>query len=216
MKKIKPEELRQVTGHKKWFVDLTGKKFGKLTVIGIAGNDRENRIVWECLCSGCGSKCLSYTTKLKIESFQSCGCDRVNKRGVAPRREMHGMKWYGKDGIAVCDAWKDSFLSFYKDMGKRPSGRHSIERIDCIRGYEPGNVIWIDKSLQNRNKRNNNRNKRNNRMFTLNGMTKCLADWSDHLGISIHILRNRAHKGLIPPDLFKPRQRFPRKDRHCT
>lgn len=45
------------------------------------------------------------------------------------------------------------FETFLADVGKRPSKRHSLDRIDPCRGYEPGNVRWATLLVQNRNKK---------------------------------------------------------------
>lgn len=60
---------------------------------------------------------------------------------------------YGGRGIVVCEAWAKSFTTFLGYMGRRPSYRHSIDRIDPDGNYEPGNVRWATSKVQNGNKR---------------------------------------------------------------
>ena len=62
-------------------------------------------------------------------------------------------KNYGGRGIAVCDEWRDSFESFYRDMGDRPSPKHSIERMDVDGGYSKDNCRWATAVEQGRNRR---------------------------------------------------------------
>lgn len=63
-------------------------------------------------------------------------------------------KYYGGRGIIVCDAWKNDFMQFYKDMGDRPNG-YSIDRIDVDGNYEPSNCRWATDKVQANNKRTN-------------------------------------------------------------
>lgn len=64
-------------------------------------------------------------------------------------REFHR---YGGRGIKVFKEWEESFIKFYKYVGRKPSQQHSLDRIDPNKGYEPGNVRWATPSQQNANK----------------------------------------------------------------
>jgi len=59
---------------------------------------------------------------------------------------------YGARGIKVCAAW-DDFARFVADVGPRPSKRHTLDRINNDKGYEPGNVRWALPATQTRNGR---------------------------------------------------------------
>lgn len=61
--------------------------------------------------------------------------------------------YYNKRNIIICEQWRNSFEAFLKDMGARPSIKHSIERIDNDGNYEPENCKWGTKTEQSRNQR---------------------------------------------------------------
>jgi hypothetical protein len=64
-------------------------------------------------------------------------------------------KYYGGQGIMVCERWRKSYALFVDDMGLRPNKLHSIDRIDTTKNYEPGNCRWTTKLVQMNNMKSN-------------------------------------------------------------
>ena len=95
---------------------------------------------------------------------------------------------YGGRGITVCPAWRQSFTAFLNDVGLAPSPEFSIDRIDHDGDYEPGNVRWARRFVQDRNTRRN-------RLLTHNGLTLCITDWASRLGIKREALNSRLLNG---------------------
>lgn len=95
---------------------------------------------------------------------------------------------YGARGITICPEWI-SFTQFLADMGKRPSAKHSLGRIDNELGYFPGNCRWETRDQQNKNTRRT-------RMISHNGKSQCLKDWAREYGIDNNTLKHRLKQGL--------------------
>ena len=59
--------------------------------------------------------------------------------------------------ISVCERWAGDygFLNFYADMGPMPKDgqKYTIDRIDTLGNYEPGNCRWATYSTQLSNRR---------------------------------------------------------------
>ena len=96
-------------------------------------------------------------------------------------------KNYGARGIGVCKEWSDSFENFYKDMGNKPTKKHTLERVDNSSGYSPKNCRWATSSEQNRNKRGNV-------FYTYKGETMCLIDWCKKLDVDYVAITGRIYK----------------------
>lgn len=92
-------------------------------------------------------------------------------------------KWYRAKGVKVCLRWH-TFIHFYEDMGKAPTSKHSLDRIDHTGNYEPGNCRWADAYTQQNNRSNNH-------LITYRGETKTMAEWARMYGINRRTLRSR-------------------------
>lgn len=159
------------------FKDLTGNKFGRLTVIQ-KHEVKKGRVYWLCRCE-CGKKTIVPTFRLNKGGSKSCGCLKIElqtKHGYGRRgkRTPEYRAWYamiqrcsnsnhnnynlyGGRGIQVCSRWLGSFENFLVDAGHKPSELHTLDRIDVNGNYEPTNCKWSTKSEQNINKRITNK-----------------------------------------------------------
>jgi len=202
------------------YKDITGFKFGRLTVVEIASTRKNaKKIDWVCECD-CGNKTIATGTELRIGNVRSCGClssdlsrERATKHGACATKEYHAYRSmkdrcyrvsheyyskYGAKGVSVCSEWLESFDNFLNDMGKAPSKEHSLDRIDNDGNYEPSNCRWATKQEQSVNRSNTV-------WIEFNGEMKHLAEWSRVLGVSSITLQNRIKKyGVDKAMTMKP------------
>ena len=107
---------------------------------------------------------------------------------------------YGGRGILVCEEWRNSFITFYNDMGERPSNKHSLDRIDNDKGYSPDNCRWITRKEQNENMRE----RKDFIKVIVHDKEYSLRELSEEYGVKYNRLRYRFYKGIRGEDLIKP------------
>ena len=187
----------------KSFVNLIGQTFNRLTVIGYS-HKRNKSHYWLCQCD-CGIKKPIWSAVLRNGKTKSCGClalETRTKHGHSSTSEYsswHGMvkrctkrhckdyPSYGGSGIEVCDRWLD-FSNFLADMGKKPTIKHSIDRIDNSKGYEKSNCRWATRSEQGRNQTTN-------RIIEYNGEKQPLIYWATLFNLNKNTLLTRLNLG---------------------
>lgn len=192
--------------------DLTGQRFGRLTVTGYGGRKGTNH-VWLCRCD-CGGDKLAQAGNMRAGLTQSCGCLQRERASAATRTHGHtvGRKsseyriwvsmicrcrnendaayaYYGGRGIAVCERWANGegglsgFECFFADMGRRPD-RRSLDRIDNDKGYSPDNCRWATRREQALNVRTNV-------IVRFRGEERLLADVCALTGVPVNCARQR-------------------------
>lgn len=177
-------------------IDLTGHKYGKLTVIEFAGNGHRRESLWKCQCD-CGNTRIVTGSHLRTGHTSSCGCkskDRIGtlnyKTGLSNtrlygvyRNMLNRCYWnkakhfcdYGGRGITVCDEWLgdkgfENFLEWSRLNGY--TDKLTIDRIDNNSGYSPDNCRWVDRYVQANNKRNTHYIRINGEVGTVANMAR--------------------------------------------
>jgi hypothetical protein len=152
------------------FIDLTGHVYGRLTVLSRAEN-LKNITRWFCLCS-CGKHTIASAFDIKSGHTTSCGCyhkEKISSQGggyldaeyvswynMVQRCTNPGhvsYVYYGALGVDVFSDWQDNFKAFSAYIGPKPTNKHSIDRVDGTKGYEPGNVRWATSLEQAANRK---------------------------------------------------------------
>lgn len=95
---------------------------------------------------------------------------------------------YGGRGITMAAVWLADPSAFVAHVGPRPSPEHEIDRIDNDRGYEPGNLRWVTRRV-------NDRNRSSNRHLTHQGETLTVAEWCERLGLPRDTVGKRLASG---------------------
>ena len=195
-------------------IDLTGKRFGYLTVLQ-KDNTKNGVAYWLCKCD-CGNKKAIKGQHLKSGNTLSCGCmHRKYSHGQSNTRLYHiwrtmkarcfdsnSLKYsrYGGRGITMCEDWKNSFVPFYNwAMENGYDESLSIDRIDNNGGYFPQNCRWATPKEQA-----NNTSK--NVVLEYNGESGTLSQMANKYGLKPTIVSKRLKRGwTIEKALNTPR-----------
>lgn len=192
------------------FIDLTGQRFGFLTVAKRAENDNQGKAIWECKCD-CGNMHTVSRTDLKNSHVKSCGC--YTKEFQKTSHIKHGLKYtrlyrtwndmkdrcynpkchaysnYGGRGISICEEWKNNVVNFYNwAMSNGYTDELSIDRINVNGNYEPSNCRWVTMKVQQNNKTTN-------RIIEFNGASHNLSEWAKIFKIPYMNMKSRIKDG---------------------
>ena len=187
-------------------IDITGEKYGMLTVIARAENDARGGTMWECLCE-CGNKTIVSKSNLKLGVTKSCGCLRKSTKPTRKHGESHTKlyniwnsmirrcedpKWhpyknYGGRGIKVCAEWHDYTVFRQWANETRVGEGLTIERLDVNGDYCPENCTWVDRKTQANNRRSCV-------VYEYNGESHNLTQWCSIYNLPYWTVRSRIVK----------------------
>lgn len=203
--------------------DLTGEKFGRLTVIGLDESKNTRKTYWICQCE-CGGIKSARSDSLLCGAIKSCGCMKKEQDKVNLGRTTHGQEgtrlyliWqkmkdrcsntnnphyhrYGGRGIKVCDEWYNSFVPFYEwAINNNYTEELTLDRIDNDGNYEPSNCRWVTMQEQCNNRSSNIK-------ITIGNATKTLLQWCEIFEVDYGTVRTRYHRfpDQTLEELFSP------------
>lgn len=208
--------------------DLTGRKFGKLTVLKIAepNSTKIGKRSYRCICE-CGKLRQVTASNLVTGNTKSCGCStlaathrlsttKTYKSWMAMLSRCYRVTHpaygrYGEIGIVPCEYIRISPRHIVDIIGERPDGKF-IDRINGLHGYTCGqcaeclekgyslNIRWATMIEQNRNRKCS-------RMVSIGDVTKCVTQWAEISGIHEETIRSRLNRGVCGYELLKTPKR---------
>lgn len=199
-------------------LDLTGQRFGMLTVKEFDSLNKHKQALWKCLCD-CGNTKVVSSNNLRRGLIISCGCyhdenikhinvthghskTRLYKIWQGIKRRCYNsneirFKNYGGKGIKMAKEWKDNFTIFEEwALNNGYEDNLTIDRIDLSKDYEPNNCRWTTIEQQANNKSNNV-------FIEINGESHTLGEWAKIAGISYKTICTRYYRGVCGEKLIR-------------
>lgn len=140
-----------------------------------------------------------------IQTYRSEYCSLRNAihRCHSPNNKQY--MDYGGRGIRVCSEWRanNGFEQFLKHIGEKPSSDLTLDRINNDGHYEPNNVRWAKRSVQQFNRRTRNTCTK----ISIDGRVQTIREWAHQTGIAEATIRSRINIGLQGKELILPQKR---------
>lgn len=189
-------------------------KFNIIYLDTIRWDSKCNRICsFKCHCGNIFEGFLSSVRKKN----KSCGCiqtthnksyDKIYKIWSSAKNRCYNekdlnYKYIGGKGIKFCDEWKNSFESFYNDMGDRPSNNHYLIRKDKTKDYNKENCSWSIRDKE----ATRIASRKKKKTLTFNNITLSISEWSQKLKIGVTTIYRRIDQGISIEEILKPTNR---------
>ena len=166
------------------FIDLTGQKFGRLTVIRKAENPSEAHIKWLCECE-CGNFITTRGTSLRSGITKSCGClvsDKIREWNKA-NKKCNVYDLTGDYGIGYASNTNEPFYFDLEDYDKIKDYYWSANTdgymySTCDDEYILMHRLIIDENNPEMQVDHFNRNKKDNRKENLRSLTPQHNNWN--------------------------------------
>jgi len=203
-------------------IDISGQRFGRLTVIKYVGRNKHRDSLWSCRCE-CGTHTTVGKQALRSGNTTSCGCAKTDslrlraKHNKSPaqlyqcwldmkkrcyNRNCINFASYGARGITVCDEWRYDYVAF-RSFALSNGWKHGrfIDRINNDGGYSPANCRFVSRT-------ESANNTTRTRWLTFRGQTLPIHQWATKTGIKQSLLRVRLWNGwTVERALTQPVQR---------
>lgn len=95
-RKARQSSLSKSPTRKSPMKDLSGQKFGRLTVLEPTNERKKSCVVWLCKCE-CGNICKADTAALTSGQRKSCGCLRKEKQELWYKRAQESRERRSKE-----------------------------------------------------------------------------------------------------------------------
>lgn len=210
------------------FIDLTGKRFGRWTVISRAPDQivsGKSAAVWNCVCD-CGKEKIVKGSSLKSGKSVSCGCysselksaritkwHEENKPDVVRTRERLHNIW--KSMIQRCQNKNHKYYCYYGERGitvckEWKSDYMAFREWALSNGWQEGLTIdridndkpYCPGNCRFATKKEQANNRRNNRYVEIKGERRTIAEWSDVLGVTHARIWHYVNKGITGDELL--------------